>query len=315
MIVTVTANPSLDRTIVLSAPLRRGEVQRASSFVDDPGGKGVNVARVVTSARRSVVAVLPAHHDDPLLAALRERGVPHRAVPVDHTIRANVAITEPDGTTTKLNLPGDELTGEVARAMSDTVVREASGARWAILCGSLPPGIGSRWYVELLVRLRTVGCRIALDTSGAPLLTALAPGAPAYPHLVKPNGEELAEALGLDPEPLEHDPDAAAQAALKLRDRGVDEVLVTLGRAGAVLVTAAGAWHASAPPITARSTVGAGDSALAGYVLAEIENADPAERLRTAVAYGSAAAGLPGSQVPTPDQVTPTGITVSALSL
>jgi len=315
MIVTLTPNPSLDRTMALAAPLVRGEVQRAESAVDDPGGKGVNVARVITSAGRPAVAVLPAHHDDPVLHALRERGVLHRAVPVPHAVRANVTVTEPDGTTTKLNVPGDKLSADVVEALTDVLLREAPGARWIVLCGSLPPGVPTGWYAELTALLSSHGCRVALDTSGEPLLTALAPGRSAYPHLVKPNTEELAESLGLDPEPLAADPVATARAARTLHERGVAEVLVTLGGAGAVLVTADAAWHATAPRITARSTVGAGDSALAGYLLAEIDTAEPVARLARAVGYGSAAAALPGSELPTPHQVLPTGIAVTTLSL
>ena len=85
-----------------------------------------------------------------------------------------------------------------------------------------------------------------------------------------------------------------------LVDRGVDAVLATLGGAGAVLVTAEGAWHATPPPTTVVSTVGAGDSSLFGYLLGDLRGAGPADRLRLAVAYGSAAAGLPGTTIPTP---------------
>jgi 1-phosphofructokinase len=315
MIVTLTPNPSLDRTIALADPLARGQVQRALSSVDEPGGKGVNVARVVTSAGRSALAVLPAHHDDPVLHALRERGVAHRTVAVDHDVRANVTITEPDGTTTKLNMPGQKLSGDVLSALAETLHREAAGARWAALSGSLPPGVPENWYADLTARLGSVGCRVAVDTSGAPLAAALAPGLPAYPYLIKPNGEELAETLDLDPTLIEREPVAAARAALVLHSRGVAEVLVTLGSAGAVLVSAGAAWHATAPTVAARSTVGAGDSALAGYLLAETDGAEPADRLRAAVAYGSAAASLPGSTLPTPDQVTPAGIAVTTLPL
>lgn len=315
MIVTLTPNPSLDRTIALADPLARGQVQRALSSVDEPGGKGVNVARVVTSAGRAALAVLPAHHDDPVLHALRELGVAHRAVAVDHDVRANVTITEPGGTTTKLNMPGQKLSGDVLAALAETLRREAGGAQWAVLSGSLPPGVPERWYADLTAQLRSAGCRVALDTSGAPLAGALAPGLPAYPQLIKPNDEELAETLDLDPTLIEHEPVAAARAALVLHERGVAEVLVTLGAAGALLVSGGAAWHATAPRVAARSTVGAGDSALAGYLLAETDGAGPADRLRTAVAYGSAAASLPGSALPTPDQVTPAGITVTTLSL
>ena len=108
---------------------------------------------------------------------------------------------------------------------------------------------------------------------------------------------------------------AAARAAAVLVGRGVDNVLATLGPHGAVLVTAHGAWHATPPPTEVVSTVGAGDSSLFGYLLGEIQNRPPAQRLALAVAYGSAAAGLPGTTIPQPHQVRPELVSVRRLDL
>ncbi len=131
--------------------------------------------------------------------------------------------------------------------------------------------------------------------------------------LVKPNAEELAEVVGGDPDEFERDVDAAALAAQRLRDKNVGTVLLTLGSAGAVLVTEDGSYAAAAPRIVARSTVGAGDSSLAGYLLAEVAGHPPEQRLAQAVATGAAAAALPGSDVPALDHTDPSGIEVRAL--
>ena len=312
MIVTLTANPSLDRTVTLPGPLSRGQVQRALTTTSDPGGKGVNVARVVAAAGRSAVAVLPGHHDDPLLLALRDVGLTHRPVPVRGRVRVNLTLTEPDGTTTKVNEPGLELDAEVRAALADVLVHEAAGARWVALSGSLPPGVPVDWYAELTERLRATGVRVALDTSGEPLLAALADG--SVPDLVKPNGEELAELTGQAGVDLEHDPAAAVAAATGLLDRGVGAVLATLGAAGALLVTREGSWSATPPPVRVRSSVGAGDSALAGYLLADLAGGGPEGRLRSAVAHGAAAASLPGSTLPTPGDLDLAGVSLMPLS-
>jgi 1-phosphofructokinase len=132
---------------------------------------------------------------------------------------------------------------------------------------------------------------------------------------MKPNGEELASLTGADPDTLERDPVAAADAARLLVDRGVETVLATLGAHGAVLVDATGAWHATPPSIELVSTVGAGDSSLFGYLLADLRRQDPASRLALAVAYGSAAAGLPGTTIPQPHQVRADGVSVHDLDL
>ena len=132
---------------------------------------------------------------------------------------------------------------------------------------------------------------------------------------MKPNGEELASFTGHQADDLESDPREAAVAARDLIARGVESVLVTLGPHGAVLVNGAGAWHAAPPPTTVVSTVGAGDSSLFGYLLGDVTGRDPDQRLALAVAYGSAAAGLPGTTIPHPHQVRPELVRVTRLDL
>lgn len=316
MIVTLTANPSLDRTVSLASPLERGEVQRAVGVTAEPGGKGVNVARAVAAAGRLAIAVLPGGHDDPVVLALRDLGVTHRAVQVAEPLRTNLAITEPDGTTTKVNEPGAALQETTRTALTEALLREAAGARWAVLAGSLPPGAPDGWYAEIVVALRRHACHVAVDTSGAPLralLDALRADPAAAPDLMKPNAEELADAVGADAAELARDPRATAAAGRELVAAGVGTVLATLGADGAVVVTAQGAWFAEPPPVTARSTVGAGDSALAGYLLGDLADLAVPERLRRAVAYGSAAASLPGSALPAPEQTRPDDVRLHPL--
>ncbi|MBF6518883.1 1-phosphofructokinase family hexose kinase [Nocardia farcinica] len=312
MIVTLTANPSIDRTVTLAEPLHRGAVHRARGVAVHPGGKGVNVSRVVAAAGVPTVAVLPGNADDPLLRALTEAGIAHRSVPTSGSARINLTVTEADGTTTKINEPGQPLTADVLRDLAGLLAELAAQAAWVVLSGSLPPAVPTDWYVDLIRALPHA--RIAVDTSDAPL-RAVADGiGAAAPDLVKPNSEELAQLTGLDPAALA-DPLAAARAAAGLVDRGIGAVLATLGAAGAVLATAEGAWHATAPAIRPRSTVGAGDSALAGYLLADLAGAAPADRLRRAVAYGSAAAALPGTGLPGPHHTDPDAVAVTALDL
>jgi 1-phosphofructokinase len=315
VILTLTANPSLDRTVVLAGRLERGTVIRADSVISQAGGKGVNIARACIAAGVPALAVLPAAKDDPFVLELLAAGIDCRPVPHDGALRVNITITEPDGTTTKLNSPGPELDDAVRRDLADALRRRAAAADWVVLAGSLPPGTPPEWYAELVVLLRECGARVAVDTSDAPLRALVDRLPAAAPHLMKPNGEELASFTGDDPELLESDPFAAAKAARSLVESGVESVLATLGARGAVLVTAGGAWHASPPAIPVVSTVGAGDSSLFGYLLGELRGHRPEERLALAVAYGSAAAGLPGTTMPHPQQVRPDLISVRDLDL
>lgn len=312
-VVTLTANPSLDRTLELPGPLDVGGVVRLVGSVTEPGGKGVNVARAVAAAGVDVVSVLPAADHDPIVHALAAIGLRTATVQVEAAVRTNYTLAGPDGTTTKLNEPGTALDDATRAALGALLERYAEGARWVALSGSLPPGTPLDWYADLVASLRATGARIAVDTSEAPLLNLLAAGPAAAPDLLKPNSEELAQLAGIPEEAVLGDLAVALAAVATLHDRGVAEVLLTLGADGALLSTAdGGLWSAAAPRIAVRSTVGAGDCSLAGYLLADLAGADPAERLRSAVAYGAASAALPGSAVPTPDQVDVTAVQVTA---
>ena len=192
-----------------------------------------------------------------------------------------------------------------------------------VLSGSLPPGAPADWYARLVRLLRGAApdLRIAVDTSDAPL-AELAAGLPdSAPDLVKPNGEELGQLVGLPADRAMALEEGAvrgelapvADAARVLVDLGIGAVMATLGPAGAVLVTGEGAWHATAPEVPVVSTVGAGDSSVAGYVLADVRGGDEAERLRTAMIYGSAAASLPGTTLPSPSDLPAQGPVVTRL--
>jgi 1-phosphofructokinase len=301
MIVTVTTNPSLDRTVDLASALRVGEVQGALGAREDAGGKGINVSRVVAAAGHPTVAVLPLNDDDPLAAALRSARVPVRTVPAPGAARANLTIADADGVTTKLNLPGIALTEAEAAALSAAAVDAAAGADWLVLAGSLAPGLPDDYYVRIIRAVRAAwGPRspaIAVDTSGAALTAGVDDGGA---DLIKPNEHELAELAGLTLDDGVTLADAVLPVARAIVPDRVGAAFVTLGGEGAVLVTAEGAWHGTPPPIHVRSTVGAGDSSLAGYLLASAAGAPPEERVRNGIRYGSAAASLPGTQAPGP---------------
>lgn len=313
MIVTLTANPALDRTLDLVAPLRTGQVQSAASVREDAGGKGINVSRVVAAAGARTTAVLPLAADDPYHAVLTASAIPTRPVPVAGHVRTNLAVVDPEGVTTKINLPGPVLSEADAGAIVDAVVTASTGARWLVLAGSLPRGLAASFYADVADAVRSrwgaQAPRIAVDTSGPALHEVVARGAA---DLIKPNDEELAELAGiaLDDGDLVAAVHAVAGRIVPERARAA---LVTLGGAGAVLMTADGAWFGAAPRIQVASTVGAGDSSLAGFLLAEINGANPAGCLRSAIRYGAAAASLPGTQAPRPEDLGTTEIPIRSL--
>ena len=293
MIVTLTPNPSIDRAVTIDA-LHRGEVHRATSSRIDPGGKGVNVSRALAAQGAETVAVLPAggpegHLMDELLDTAR---VARRSVPVAGALRMNVSVLEPDGTTTKLNEPGPILTELEVDLLLQEALDAACTATWVVGCGSLPPGAPTDLYAELVERVRERGVKVAVDSSGAPMIAAVA----ARPDLVKPNHEELAELVGR-PLPTLGD---VHEAARGLVADGIEVVAVSLGGDGALLVTATDLVHARAAITRPLSTVGAGDCMLAGLLHGLSSGMTPADALATAVTWGAAAVTLPGSRVPAP---------------
>jgi len=296
MIVTVTANPSLDRTIEVDR-LRRGEVQRATGARVDPGGKGVNVSRALVANGHATRAVLTSggHASTELIDLLAEADVPVLEVPVSQGVRSNLTIAEADGTVTKLNEAGPDLRPEeVAELLVAAIVPTLDrSTAWIAGCGSLPPGVGADFYALLVERAHAAGAKAAVDTSGPALDACLA----ARPDLVKPNLEELAEAARTPIATLGD----AVKAAEALREAGARAVLASLGADGAILVDDTGVHHAVAPlagPLA--STVGAGDASLAGFLAAGGEGP---QALAVAVAWGTAAVCLPGSIMPAPDDI------------
>jgi 1-phosphofructokinase len=303
VIVTVTLNPSLDRTIEVDR-LVRGTMVRAGAARLDPGGKGVNVSRALAGNGVESCAVLPCGGGtgERVLGLLEAERVNTHAVRIAQATRSNLSLVEADGTVTKLNEPGAALSRDELDAVQAAVVEAAQSADWVVICGSLPPEAPVDTYAELCRRCAAAGVRVALDTSGPALLAALA----AHPTLVKPNRDELEEAVGA---PVNSLPETIA-AAEGLIAWGAGSVLASLGPDGAVLVTRDGAIVGAAHVDEVRSTVGAGDALLAGFLSVGTLGA---AALAEGLAWGAAAVRLPGSRMPGPDDIDRTNVTTRSI--
>lgn len=302
MIVTVTPNPSLNRALELDR-LEVGAVNRARRVHVHPGGKGINVSRVLVRHGIPSLAVLPTGGADGrrLVELLDEQGVATLAVPVHGDTRTNLTLVEDGGTTTKVNAPGPRLTPAEADALLAAVELQLALRPGVLVgAGSLPLAAGETFFVRLAELAARHGVPFALDTSGAPLTEAVRAGGLA---LVKPNDDELADLVGRELVTVGDVVDAAHEVL----DAGNRAVLVSLGAHGAMLVDPEGAWWAGGPPIVPLSTVGAGDSTLAGYLATD---GDGGDRLRNAVAFGRAAVLLPGTAVPGPTDIDPGAVRV-----
>ena len=299
MIITVTLNPSLDRTLDVGA-LSRGDVIRATTARLQPGGKGVNVSRALAANSVPSRAIVTCGGDEgaQLAALLRAEAVHLLTVPITGRTRSNITLVEPDGTVTKINEPGPRLSPDEFTAVTDAVARLCGTADWVVICGAAPPGVSTEAFGRLCRDLLAHGSRVAVDTSGPALRAAAHAGV----TLVKPNRAELAEAVG---RPLP-DTEQVQAAAETVRDWGAGTVLASLGADGAVLAGPDGIRCGTTVPVT-RTGVGAGDAMLAGYLSADTTGRD---RFTEALAWGTAAAALPGSTMPSAPDIHRDDITI-----
>lgn len=291
MIITLTLNPSLDRTVEVER-LDRGAVIRGLSARVEPGGKGVNVTRALLANGVPSRPVLTCGGEEGqhLVRLLEADGVEPVCVWIDEHTRSNLTLAEPDGTVTKVNEPGPELTpGDFERVEAALLAEVARPSAWVVMCGSMPPGLPIASFTALCRHITEAGVRLAVDTSGPALRAAAVAGA----ALLKPNRDELAEVVGGSLPSLGD----VIGAARELTAWGAGAVLVSLGAEGAVLVDDDGVSIGSAPVARPRSAVGAGDALLAGFLAA---GAKGDSALAEALAWGAAAVSLPGSRMPGP---------------
>jgi 1-phosphofructokinase family hexose kinase len=289
-ILSVTLNPALDEAVSLDT-LVLGDRNRCSLDSLDPGGKGLNASRVIHRLGRETLAT--GFAGGVTGAWLREKldaeRVPHAFYEVEEPTRINIMIYERDtGRRSRMYLPGAHVTEEGLAQLTSRLAAVPSGGV-VIIGGSIPPGLPPTVYRDVIRLLRQRAVQTILDTSGAPFLAALA----AAPALVKPNVEEAAELLG---RPLRCDGDVLA-AAHELRSMGAERVVISQGAEGAIGVDAGGAWKAVPPRVEARSTVGSGDSMVAGFAIALNEGGSLAEGLRLGTATGAATAMVPGTRL------------------
>lgn len=277
MILCITPNPALDRTLMVSK-LQPGEVHRVSESVVAAGGKGLNVARAIRILGGAPLCVgFLGGHSGRLLAELAEReGLLGTWTWIPGETRTCVIVVDEAGATV-INETGPEVTAEDWKYLHTAVM--ATPAEVVCLSGSLPPGSPLDSFVALTQALRSVGKTVWVDISGLALKSVTRLGIN-----IKVNGDEAGVALGMEVSTV----DAALTAAHQMHNQGADSVAITLGSLGAVMVTAAGEWCVPAPSLKTVSTVGSGDSFLAGLVVGLTAGQPAHDALRWAVAAGAA---------------------------
>jgi 1-phosphofructokinase len=295
-ILTLTMNPALDLTVQLG-PLQVGQVNRSDAMLSHAAGKGINVAQVLADLGHdlTVAGFLGVDNQRPFETLFARRGFVDEFVRVPGETRSNIKLAESSGRITDLNGPGPEVSVQAQQALAARIEQIAAGFDAVIVAGSLPRGVSAQWLKTLLLRLNAMGLKVALDTSGE----ALRAGLEASPWMIKPNTEELADALNAPIISIA----AQAEAAADLRRRGIEHVVISQGSEGVHWFSADVALQALPPKVTVASTVGAGDSLLAGMVHGVLCGHKPEQTLRTATAIAAMAVTQIGFGINDPAQL------------
>ena len=290
MIVTLTLNPALDLTTSIDH-LVPSEKMRCSAPRHDPGGGGINVARAIHALGGEALAVFPAGGPTGarIETLLADEGVPCQLIPIAGLTRENLAVDEREtGKQFRFVMPGPALSQGERQSCLTALAGIRPKPAYLVASGSLPSGCPETFYGTIIDWAAANDIKLILDTSGPAL--AVVRDKPVF--LLKPSRSELEHLVGRSLSGR----DAIAAAALDLVARRCAEiVVVSLGAAGALLATAAGHAAFPAPRIATKSTVGAGDSMVAGMVLAIARGRPLDEAVRLGIAAGAAASLNPGT--------------------
>ena len=290
MIITVTLNPALDKTVEIP-DFSLDAVNRITAMRIDPGGKGLNVSKVIAKlgGTSTAVGVLGGTTGRRIADAMDALGIACQFTFVEGETRTNLKVIDPARhTNTDLNEPGLTVDQETLDHMRDALVAAIRPGDIVVLSGSLPKGAPADTYGSWTAACRTAGARVFLDADGEPLAHGLA----AKPYLAKPNNHELSRLTG---RALETADDLLAAARTLIAD-GVERVVVSMGGDGALFVSADGAYRAEGLRVPVGSTVGAGDSMVAALAYAAEQGMADADTVRLAVATSAANVMCSGSQ-------------------
>ena len=291
MIYTLTLNPAVDRELTVPA-MEFNSVLRASESRVDFGGKGFNVSRLLKGMEASSTAVgfLGGRAGELLQDGLQSLGIGTDFVWVAGETRTNISIvTQSHDHYLKVNEKGPLVDAAKQQELLDKIDALAKPGDWWVLAGSLPPGVADDFYAQVVRVLNKHEAQAILDTTGESLRI----GCAEKPYLVKPNAEEAHALTGL---PMES-PSEIAAAAAEIRRLGAQNVVISMGKSGALLNTAEGTWLAHSPKIKEKNPIGAGDSMVGGLVWALTQGIALKEALGWGVASGAATASLPGTEV------------------
>lgn len=291
-VVTLTMNPSLDRSVTVDRVVPEKKL-RCSRARHEPGGGGINVARALNELGGEALAIYPSGGDTGryMSGLLEAEGVMHRPIRISGWTRLNMSVEEmATQQDYRFVMPGPDVTETEWRACLDAIASLEPQPEYVVASGSLPPGVPPDFYARLARHARERGIRFVLDASGDPFTVALSEGV----FLVKPNINELRHLAGSE---LADEREQVDFVSSLVSDGRAEVVLASLGAGGALLATAEGVLHVRTPMVPIRSRVGAGDSTVAGIVMALLRGRGVREAALYGIAAGAAAVMTPGSEL------------------
>jgi 6-phosphofructokinase 2 len=292
MIVTITMNPAVDKSTSINKLVPEKKM-RCSELITEAGGGGINISKAIKELGGESLAVFPSGGMNGRLLEnyLTKRQINFKSIPVEHDTRENIVVRETDTNSQyRFVMPGASLSEKEAQLCVDLVQQLQPRPSCIVASGSLPPGLPENFFGQLAKVVKHLNARFIIDTSGKPLQLAAKEGV----YLLKPNLTELCALVG-----KEHlEVNEVDDAAMEVIQQGSCEVMVvSMGPSGALLVTRDGCEHIPTPTVKKQSTVGAGDSMVAGMVWMLEQGKSLSEMVRFGVACGTAATMNPGTQL------------------
>lgn len=297
MIITVTLNPAVDKTVTVEK-LCPGELNKVCSSREDAGGKGINVSKTIKSLGGKSIATgfLGGTTGIRIKYALLEKyGIEADFVQIDNPTRTNLKIADADGCVTEVNEPGPVVSTTECKRLEEKLRERITSGDLVVLSGSLPKEIPADFYGKLTEMIKALGASAFVDADGEAFVHAV----DAKPDVMKPNLAELERYFSKEADGMIHTDETTLQRATRLgrilRARGVGEVLVSLGGEGAVFLCKEGDYYAPALSVLVKSTVGAGDAMVAAYAYAKEQGMPVEERIRLCMAVSAGAVTTEGT--------------------
>ncbi len=290
-IITLTLSPAFD--IHCSGERFTVNHENIATVTDnDAGGKGINISKALTAfgIENTAVAVLGEENGDSFTRAVKADGIELLAIVDKGRIRENITVHTADGKETRLSFTGTPISEDILDKVEAEIKKIITDDTVLTVTGRIPNGIAISDVKDMIKRFNSVGVKTVIDSKSFSLFDLIE----VSPYLIKPNEEEIVAYMNRAINSVKD----ATEAALELYAKGIKNVMVSLGENGAIIASKDGVYHAKAPNITPVSTIGAGDSSIAGFIMGIALSESTEDALKRAVSFGTAACMTSGTRPP-----------------